>query len=163
MEQCASMTRTHDPASNEAAASDRPQPVPRAHYRRFVPVTTRWLDNDVYGHLNNVVYYGLFDTVVNGVLIEAGALDPVAGEVIGFVVETGCNYFTPLSYPQALEAGLRVARIGGSSVRYEVGIFAAGDAQTAARGHFIHVYVDRVTRRPVPLPAHLRAVLEELE
>jgi acyl-CoA thioester hydrolase len=163
MEQCAPMTRTHDPASNEAAASDRPQPVPRAHYRHFVPVTTRWLDNDVYGHLNNVVYYSLFDTVVNGVLIESGALDPIAGEVVGFVVETGCNYFVPLAYPQALEAGLRVARIGSSSVRYEVGIFAAGEAQTAARGHFIHVYVDRLTRRPVPLPARLRAVLEVLE
>ena len=106
------MTRTHDPASNEAAAIDRPQAVPRAAYRRFLPLTTRWLDNDVYGHLNNAVYYGLFDTVVNSVLIQSGGLDPSRGEAIGFVVESGCNYFAPLSFPQPIEAGLRVARIG---------------------------------------------------
>ena len=157
------MTRTHDPASNEAAAADRPQPVPRAMYRRFMPLTTRWMDNDIYGHINNVVYYSLFDTVVNGMLIESGALDPQGGEVIGFVVETSCNYFTALSYPQPIEAGVRVARIGGSSVRYEIGIFGAGEPQTAARGHFVHVYVDRGTRRPVPLPQRLRAVLEQLQ
>ena len=157
------MTRTHDPASNEAAAIDRPQAVPRAAYRRFLPLTTRWLDNDVYGHLNNAVYYGLFDTVVNSVLIQSGGLDPSRGEAIGFVVESGCNYFAPLSFPQPIEAGLRVARIGESSVRYEIGIFAEGTPDTAARGYFVHVYVDRATRRPVPLPVHLRAVLEELE
>ena len=157
------MTRSHDPASNESAGSSRLQAVPRAAYRRFVALTTRWMDNDIYGHINNVVYYSLFDTVVNGVLIEAGALDPRDGAVIGFVVETACNYFTPLAYPQALEAGVRVARIGTSSVRYEIGIFAVDAAQTAARGHFVHVYVDRATRRPVSLPAPLRAVLEELE
>jgi acyl-CoA thioester hydrolase len=157
------MTRTQNPASNEAAAADRPQPLPRAAYRRFVPLTTRWLDNDVYGHLNNVVYYNLFDTAVNGVLIESGALDPLAGEVVGYVVENGCNYFAPLAFPQRLEAGLRVAHIGASSVRYEVGIFAVDADETSARGHFIHVYVDRTTRRPVPLPERLRAVLKELE
>ncbi|MDQ6628146.1 MAG: acyl-CoA thioesterase [Pseudomonadota bacterium] len=157
------MTRTHDPASNEAAASDRPQPVPRAAYRRFVPMTTRWLDNDAYGHLNNVVYYSLFDTAVNGVLIEAGALDLQHGEVAGFVVETGCNYFTPLAFPQPIEVGLRVALIGASSVRYELGVFAVGQAQTAARGHFVHVYVERATRKPVPLPALLRGALEQLQ
>jgi acyl-CoA thioester hydrolase len=163
MEQCEPMTRAQDPASNEAAAAERPQPLPRAAYRRFVSLTTRWMDNDVYGHLNNVVHYSLFDTVVNGVLIEAGALDPDAGAVIGFVVETGCNYFAPLAFPQPLEAGLRVARIGVSSVRYEIGIFAAGAGETAARGHFVHVYVDRATRRPVALPERLQAVLKELE
>ena len=157
------MTRTRNPASNEAAATDRPQPLPRAAYRLFVPMTTRWTDNDIYGHLNNAVHYSLFDTVLNGVLIEAGALDPAAGAVIGFVVETGCNYFAPLAFPQPLEAGLRVARIGASSVRYEIGIFAAGAAETAARGHVVHVYVDRGTRRPVALPQRLQAKLNELE
>ena len=149
-------------ASNEAAALDRPQPLPRSAYRRFVPLTTRWLDNDAYGHINNVVYYALFDTAVNGVLIEAGAIDVAAGTVIGYVVETRCNYFAPLAFPQALEAGIRVSRIGGSSVRYEIGIFAAGAAETAARGHFVHVYVDRATERPVALPYRLARVEKEL-
>ncbi len=156
------MSDSNEPASNEAAALDRPQPLPRAAYRRFVPLATRWLDNDVYGHLNNVVYHSLFDTVVNGVLIEAGALDIEHGEVIGFVVETRCNYFAPLAFPQALEAGLRVGRIGSSSVRYEIGIFAAGAAETAARGHFVHVYVDRATQRPAPLPQALLNLVKEL-
>ena len=144
-------------------ASDRPQPQPRSAYRRFVPLTTRWLDNDAYGHINNVVYYGLFDTAVNGVLIEAGALDIAAGAVIGYVVETHCNYFAPLAFPQRLEAGIRVSRIGGSSVRYEIGIFAEGAAETAARGHFIHVYVDRASERPVALPGPLLAAVKELQ
>ena len=156
------MSDSQHGASNEAAALDRPQPLPRAAYRRFVPLTTRWLDNDAYGHLNNVVYYALFDTAVNGLLIEAGALDIAAGEVIGYVVETRCNYFSPLAFPQALEAGIRVGRIGGSSVRYEIGIFAAGAAETAARGHFIHVYVDRATRRPVALPDRILSLVKEL-
>ncbi len=156
------MTDPHPPASNEAAALDRPEPLPRAAYRRFVPLATRWLDNDVYGHLNNVVYYSLFDTVVNGVLIDAGALDIVHGEVVGFVVETRCNYFAPLAFPQALEGGLRVGRVGTSSVRYEIGIFAAGAAQTAARGHFVHVYVDRATQRPVALPPALLDIVKDL-
>ena len=156
------MSDSQQGASNEAAALDRPQPLPRAAYRRFVPLTTRWLDNDAYGHLNNVVYYALFDTAVNGMLIEAGALDVAAGEVIGYVVETRCNYFSPLAFPQALEAGIRVGRIGGSSVRYEIGIFAAGAAETAARGHFIHVYVDRATRRPVTLPDRILNLAKEL-
>ena len=149
-------------ASNEAAALDRPQPLPRAAYRRFVPLTTRWLDNDAYGHINNIVYYALFDTAVNGVLIAAGAIDVAASEVIGYVVETHCNYFAPLAFPQALEAGIRVGRVGGSSVRYEIGIFAAGAAETAARGHFIHVYVDRARERPVALPDRLMQVVKEL-
>ena len=157
------MSDENQAASNEAAALDRPQPLPRAAYRRFVPLATRWLDNDVYGHLNNVVYYGLFDTAVNGILIEAGALDIRAGEVVGFVVETRCNYFSPLAFPQALEAGIRVGRIGSSSVRYEIGIFAAGAAETAARGHFVHVYVERATQRPVAaLPEPLLNLVKEL-
>jgi acyl-CoA thioester hydrolase len=148
---------------NAAAADARPSPWPRSAYRRFVPLTTRWMDNDAYGHLNNVVYYSLFDTAVNGVLIEAGALDVGHGDAIGLVVETHCNYFEPLAFPQPLEAGLAVARVGASSVRYEIGVFAAGAAVTAARGHFIHVYVDRASRRPVPLPTRLLDVVKELQ
>ncbi|MFN3860222.1 MAG: acyl-CoA thioesterase [Roseateles sp.] len=129
--------------------SARPQPDNRQAYARFVSLTTRWMDNDVYGHLNNVVYYSLFDTAVNRLLIEAGALDPHAGEVIGLVVETHCNFFESLAFPQQIEAGVRVAHQGRSSVRYEIGLFAQGSALCAARGHFVHVYVDRETRRPV--------------
>jgi acyl-CoA thioester hydrolase len=142
--------------------SPRPQPEPRSAYRLFRPVATRWADNDVYGHINNVVYYSYFDTAVNGHLIEAGALDVHAGAVIGLVVQTHCDYFAPLAFPQALEAGLRVAHRGRSSVRYEIGLFAAGDALSAAAGHFVHVYVDRATRRPAPLPAPLLAALTPL-
>ncbi len=118
------------------------------------------MDNDVYGHVNNVVYYSWFDTAVNAWLIEQGALDIHAGEVIGLVIETQCNYFAPLAFPQTIEAGLRVAHLGSSSVRYEVGLFAQGEPLTAACGHFIHVYVDRQTRRPVPLPPSLKTVLQ---
>jgi acyl-CoA thioester hydrolase len=125
-------------------------------------LTTRWMDNDAYGHLNNVVYYSLFDTVVNRALIEAGALDIEHGAVIGLVVETHCNYFASITFPQSVDAGLRVARVGSSSVRYEIGLFAAGAPETAAHGHFIHVYVDRATRRPVPLPPALQSALQGL-
>ena len=142
--------------------SHRPQPLPRSHYRHFSPLHTRWADNDVYGHVNNVVYYSFFDTAVNRYHIEAGALDIHRGEVIGLVVETRCNYFEPMAFPQTVEAGLAVAHMGSSSVRYEVGLFAQGAPQSAAAGHFVHVYVDRATRRPAPLPAALRAALEPL-
>jgi acyl-CoA thioester hydrolase len=142
--------------------STRPAPQPRASYRAFRTLGTRWMDNDVYGHVNNVVYYSFFDTAVNAWLIEAGALDPERSTVIGLVVETGCHYFAPLSFPQAVEAGLRVARVGRSSVRYEVGLFAAGAPQCAAAGHFVHVYVDRVTRRPAALPEALVRALQPL-
>jgi acyl-CoA thioester hydrolase len=120
------------------------------------------MDNDVYGHVNNVVYYSLFDTAVNGYLINEGALDIHRGEVIGLVVETHCNYFAPVEFPQRIDAGIRVARIGGSSVRYEIGLFAEGEPLTAARGHFIHVYVDRQTRRPTALPAALNGALQAI-
>jgi acyl-CoA thioester hydrolase len=143
-------------------AAIHPRPVPRACYRRFSTLTTRWLDNDLYGHLNNVVYYGLFDTVVNRYLIEAGVLDIREGPVIGLVVETHCNYFAPLAFPQTVEGGLSVAHIGTSSVRYEIGLFAEGAAQSAAAGHFVHVYVDRATRRPTPLPRAFVAALRDL-
>jgi acyl-CoA thioester hydrolase len=140
----------------------RPQPRDRRQYAHFSAIDTRWMDNDAYGHVNNVVYYSFFDTAVNRYLIEAGALDVERSEVIGLVVETQCNYFAPLSFPQVVEAGLRVARVGGSSVRYEVGLFAAGEPLSAAAGHFVHVYVDRRTRRPASLPPALSAALQPL-
>lgn len=143
-------------------STPRPQPDGREAYRHFAALTTRWMDNDAYGHLNNVVYYSLFDTAVNRYLIEAGALDIQRSPVIGLVVETHCNYFASIEFPQTVEAGIRVAHMGSSSVRYEIGIFAAGAPLAAARGHFIHVYVDRETRRPVPLPPALAQALKEL-
>ena len=138
----------------------KPQPQPRSAYRVMRTIGTRWMDNDVYGHVNNVVYYSWFDTAVNAWLIEQGALDIHGGEVIGLVIETQCNYFAPLAFPQDVHAGLRVAHIGRSSVRYEVGLFAADGELCAAAGHFIHVYVDRATRRPVALPEKLKQTLE---
>ncbi|MFL9863757.1 thioesterase family protein [Paraburkholderia fungorum] len=140
----------------------KPKLLKRNEFRHFQVIPTRWMDNDVYGHVNNVVYYSYFDTVVNEYLIRAGVLDFEHGATIGLVVETHCNYYAPLVFPEQVEAGLRVARLGTSSVRYEVGLFKAGEAQPAAQGHFVHVYVDRVTRRPVTLPADLRAALEPL-
>ncbi len=138
-------------------------PVSRRSYRHFLAIPTRWMDNDAYGHINNVVYYSYFDTVVNRYLIEAGVLDVQRGAVIGLVVETHCNYFSPLSFPQTVDTGLRVARLGASSVRYEIGLFGGGEPMTAACGHFIHVYVDRETRRPVAeLPASLALALAPL-
>ncbi|WP_374676461.1 acyl-CoA thioesterase [Ideonella sp.] len=140
----------------------RPQPQPRDAYRVFRTLTTRWMDNDVYGHVNNVVYYSFFDTAVNGHLIDAGALQVDTSAVIGLVIETQCNYFAPLSYPQPVDAGIRVAQVGRSSVRYEVGLFAAGEPLTAAAGHFVHVYVDRASRRPTALPPALLQALAPL-
>jgi acyl-CoA thioester hydrolase len=144
-------------------SNTRPQPEDRSAYRAFRDIGTRWSDNDVYGHVNNVVYYSWFDTAVNGLLIERGAIDIHTGSVIGLVIETQCNYFAPLAFPEPVVAGIRVAHVGSSSVRYEVGLFP-GDANApcAARGHFIHVYVDRGTRRPAPLPPELLSVLETL-
>jgi acyl-CoA thioester hydrolase len=144
-------------------APAKPQPEARSAYKAFRPITTRWMDNDAYGHVNNVVYYSWFDTVVNAHLIEQGVLDVEHSPTIGLVIETQCNYFSSLAFPQAVDAGLRVARIGTSSVRYEVGLFARGEEMTAAKGHFVHVYVDRQTRRPAPLPDKLRSVLEALQ
>lgn len=140
----------------------RPQAEPRSAYAVFRRVTTRLADNDIYGHVNNVVYYSWFDTAVNAHLIDSGVLDMHQGQTIGLVIETHCNYFAPLAFPQPVDVGIRVARIGGSSVHYEVGLFAEGVEITAAKGHFTHVYVDRTTRRPVPLPANLKTVLESL-
>jgi acyl-CoA thioester hydrolase len=134
----------------------------RGEYGHFHSIATRWMDNDAYGHVNNVVYYSYFDTVVNEYLIRAGVLDVERSEVIGLVVETQCRYFSELSFPQTVHAGLRVARIGTSSVRYEIGIFADASDTACAQGHFVHVYVDRNTRRPTALPAPLRAALERI-
>ncbi len=143
--------------------SPKPQPEPRSAYKSFRTISTRWMDNDVYGHVNNVVYYSWFDTAVNAHLIERGVLDIHGGPTIGLVIETQCNYFAPLAFPQAVDAGIRVAQLGTSSVRYEVGLFAAGEPLTSAKGHFVHVYVDRASRRPAPLPAALRSELESLQ
>ncbi len=140
----------------------KPQPDLREQFGHLSTINTRWMDNDVYGHVNNVQYYSFFDTVVNRYLIEAGALDIHGGQVIGLVVETHCNYFAPLAFPQDVEAGLRVAHVGNASVRYEVGLFAPGQPLAAAMGHFVHVYVDRSTRRPVPLSAALLDALAPL-
>ena len=146
----------------EKSVTTREAPQVRSGYRHFQRITTRWIDNDVYGHVNNVVYYSYFDTVVNEFLIRAGVLDIETSAVIGVVVETQCRYFSGLAFPQTAHAGLRVARLGSSSVRYEIGIFADDAESACAQGHFVHVYVDRRTRRPTPLPAPLRAALEKL-
>ena len=141
---------------------DRPEPQPRSHYLHFQAITTRWMDNDVYGHLNNVVHYSCFDTAVNRYLINTGALDIHHGAVIGLVVQTQCHYFDSLAFPQTVHAGIRVAHLGRTSVRYELGLFADDAPLSAAVGFFVHVYVDRATRRPVPVPDALRAALQPL-
>ena len=148
---------------SDTATPAKPQPEPRSAYRAFRAIGTRWMDNDAYGHVNNVVYYSWFDTVVNAHLIEHGALDIHHGETIGLVIETQCNYFASVAFPQTVEAGIRVAHLGKSSVRYEVGIFVQGEPLTAAKGHFVHVYVDKASRRPTALPAQLKSVLEALQ
>ncbi len=143
----------------------RPKPIApsRAEFHRFVAITTRWMDNDVYGHVNNVVYYSFFDTAVNQFLIGQGALDFLAGPTIGLVVHSECDYFAPLSFPGHVEAGLRIASMGSSSVTYEIGLFEAGAERAAACGRFVHVYVDRDSRRPRPLPAVLQEALDLLQ
>ena len=134
----------------------------RVDYRHWLGIPTRWMDNDVYGHVNNVVYYSYFDTVINAYLIEAGKLDIEAGPVIGLCVESQCRYFRPLAFPDRIDAGLRVGRLGSSSVRYEVGLFRSGDDALAAAGHFVHVFVDRAARKPTPIPEPMRSALARL-
>ncbi len=153
------MTKT-PPAPSGTARSGR---ATRDRYPRFRQMTTRWMDNDVYGHVNNVIYYSFFDTAVNATLIDEGLLDLQTSPVIGLVVETGCTYATALSFPDVVDAGIRVAKIGTSSVRYEVGLFKAGEDLAAAEGYFVHVYVDATTRRPTPVASDLRAFLETLK
>ena len=137
-------------------------PDNRDAYRHFQAIPTRWMDNDVYGHVNNVVYYSYFDTVVNQYLIEQRALDIENSQVVGLVVETGCQYFAPIAFPDLVTGGLRVAKVGNSSVRYEIGIFRNAEQGGSAQGFFVHVYVDRITRQPAPLPAALRAAVERI-
>lgn len=134
----------------------------RAGYKTFRTITTRWMDNDIYGHMNNVVHYSLFDTAVNGWLIEQGVLDIHGGDQIGLVVETGCRYFGEIAFPDVVHAGMRVAKLGTSSVRYEVGLFRNDEQTASAEGFFVHVYVDRTSRRPTPLNDRLRAALESI-
>jgi acyl-CoA thioester hydrolase len=131
----------------------------RADFLHFLAIPTRWMDNDVYGHVNNVVYYSYFDTAVNQFLIERGVLDIHKGEVVGFVVDSGCAYFSSISFPDLIHAGIRVAKLGNSSVRYEVALYRNDDALPCAAGHFVHVYVERSSNRAAPIPASVRHVL----
>jgi acyl-CoA thioester hydrolase len=142
--------------------AERPSRSSRGLYRVFRPIGTRWMDNDVYGHVNNVVYYSYFDTAVNGYLVEQGVLDIAGSPVVGLVVETACAYFESVAFPDALEAGVAVTTLGRSSVRYAIGIFKAGAELACAQGHFVHVYVDRATQRPIEMPAETRRVLQAL-
>ncbi|WP_439546870.1 acyl-CoA thioesterase [Sandarakinorhabdus sp.] len=134
----------------------------RSDYRTMRAIPTRWMDNDAYGHVNNVVYYSWFDTAVNAWLVEAGLLDILHGNPIGLVVETGCRYHRSVAFPETVEAHLRIGKLGNSSVRWEVGLFTAGQDAPAAEGHFVHVYVDRVSRRPLALPDAWRDMLAPL-
>jgi acyl-CoA thioester hydrolase len=141
---------------------DRRGPPDRAAFARFVAIATRWSDNDAYGHLNNVVYCSLFDTAVNAILIEAGLLDPNASRIVGVVVETNCRYYSSLSYPDLAEVGVAVEHLGRTSVRYHLGVFKAGAPFAAAAGRFTHVYVDRQTNRPFPIPEGHRDLMEKM-
>ena len=140
----------------------RDTPKTKKDFKHFYPITTRWMDNDAYGHVNNVVYYLWFDTVVNQFLISHGTLDIHNGEAIGLVIESHCNYFAPVTFPEPVTAGLCVSKLGNSSVRYEVGIFRGDEDQVTAQGHFVHVYVDRLTRKPISMPAATRTLLETI-
>src|SRR5262245_4341671 len=137
-------------------------PERRADYPHFLTIPTRWMDNDIYGHVNNVTYYSYFDTVINRYLIDAGGLDIQHGPIIGIAVETQCRYHRPFAYPEPVEAGLRVAHLGSSSCRYEVGLFGAGEGDARAEGYFVHVFVRRAANAPVPIPHAIRAALEKI-
>ena len=132
------------------------------HYPHRFAIQTRWKDNDVYGHVNNVEYYSFFDTVINAWLINEGGLDIERGEIIGLCVESHCEYRAALTFPETIEVGLRVGRLGKSSVRYELAIFREGDEEAAADGHFVHVFVDRVSMRPTPIPPGIRVAFERI-
>jgi acyl-CoA thioester hydrolase len=134
----------------------------RSGYKRFLAIPTRWMDNDVYGHVNNVTYYSYFDTVVNEHLVQAAGLDIEAAPAIGIVVETSCRFHKSLSFPEVVDAGLRVVKLGNSSVAYEIGLFRHGDEEPAATGRFVHVWVDRSSRRPTPVPPAIRSALSAL-
>jgi acyl-CoA thioester hydrolase len=145
------------------ADSAREGPPQRAAFARFMPMATRWADNDAYGHLNNIVYYALFDSAVNAILIEAGLLDPASSPVIGLVVESNCRFYVSLTYPEQAEVGVAVERLGRSSVRYRLAVFKAGANEAAAAGGYTHVYVERATGRPVPIPEAHRRLMEGLK
>ena len=134
----------------------------RAGYPHFLVIPTRWMDNDVYGHVNNVVYYSYFDTVINEYLIRAGGLDIEGSPVVGVCAESLCRYRAPLAFPEPVEAGLRVGHLGRTSARYEIGLFKEGEDEAAAQGHFVHVFVDRRAMTPVPIPAAIRKALEKI-
>jgi acyl-CoA thioester hydrolase len=138
-------------------------PLTREEFMMFRPLQTRWADNDIYGHMNNVVHYSLFDTAVNGWLIDLELLDPTQGETIGLVVETKCSYFSELKFPDKVVAGIRIGHLGTSSVKYEIALFANDEETAAAQGHFVHVYVNAKTRKPEPLPKLWRLALEDFQ
>ena len=135
----------------------------RASYRFFYSLTTRWADNDVYGHINNVIYYSYFDSVANRYLIEEGGLNIGTGEVVGYVVSSGCEYHSPITYPEEIEAGLRVDKLGNSSVKYGIAIFRKGESSAVAHGHFVHVFVDKHEQKAVPIPDDLRLALDKIK
>lgn len=143
--------------------SERQPRLTRADFRVFRAIPTRWHDNDVFGHVNNVVYYGWFDTAVNAWLIENGFLDIAGSAIVGLVVQTGCTYFESVAFPETVEAGIAVERLGNSSVTYRIGIFRQGGDQAAAQGRFTHVYVERASQKPVPIEAQLRAALTAIQ
>ncbi len=143
-------------------STERRPPTSRRDYRWFLDIPTRWMDNDVYGHVNNVVYYSYFDTVVNRYLIDIGGLDIHNSPVIGITPESFCRFHRSFAYPDLVQAGLRVGRLGSSSVRYEVGLFGPGDDEARAEGHFVHVFVERTTQKPVAIPPVIRAALEAI-
>ncbi|MDP3813878.1 thioesterase family protein [Pseudomonas sp.] len=134
----------------------------RRDYRHFQPLSTRWHDNDIYGHVNNVTYYSFFDSAVNSYLIEVGGLDIHNGDVVGFVVSSSCDYFASIAFPERIEIGLRVGKLGNSSVQYELAVFKAGEEEACAAGRFVHVFVDRASNRPVSIPQALRGALTAL-
>lgn len=134
----------------------------RSDYAHFQPITTRWHDNDVYGHVNNVTYYSFFDSAVNTYLIEVGGLDIHSGPVVGFVVSSSCDYFASIAFPERIDIGLRVGKLGNSSVQYELAVFKAGEQEACAAGRFVHVFVDRESNRPVSIPEGLRKAMNEL-
>ena len=144
------MTKTHPPQDTRAA------------FPYFLTIPTRWMDNDIYGHVNNVVYYSYFDTVINEYLVRAGGLDIHGGTVIGICAESHCRFQAALAFPEPVEAGLRVAKLGRSSVRYEIGLFKSGEQSAAAIGHFVHVFVGRADMRPVPIPGSIRDALTRI-
>ncbi|MFA6267526.1 MAG: thioesterase family protein [Pseudolabrys sp.] len=140
----------------------RPSPLPLSAFPHLTEITTRWMDNDVYGHVNNAVYYSFFDTTVSGYLIQTGAVDFASSTVIGLAVESKCSYFAPIAFPDRVRGGLKVGHLGNSSVRYDVGIFRNDEQAASAQGYFVHVYVDRATNKPVQLPDKLKAALAKL-